>query len=580
MLVDVTNQKELRAWLRTQPRQISVVLAARAALRMLPMLWATDVSPYDRRVGGEIILPVFRASALAWAAANYPTCDGTLKDFANATFAAASAAADASDVAVGHAVFVTTAAKAAAYASAGADADASAAAVAKASANASSTTAAGIDFAIAVDIDLRALESGLSAGILASQNLWLEGLPRRIADLRNSMKQSLLARHEDWDVWINWYDARLVGMPSIEALERARVTLPNKTWQQGPKVVNAEIKRLIGEHTEKEIFASAFEPKQFEAFPGVLADGSINFGEPYAAPLGEPIQTSRLNFADLAEVASPAPFIAADGRLDAGPNIVFDQPSVDDELLTLPIRQRAVIDTIVIGLPTNAPPHLKKALNCYSDELEVRGVQPILGILNQMESIIEAERLSSDAQDWLAPGLKVAFQHFRTNHQLFARHFPLDSKRNETYAKVDVDESKAIGSALRDPFKEVASVAPAAHSAGVTTEDFVKIVDSLKDFAEVVSSRPVSATNGNYREPQSSSQLVLPHVGADDRILSPQPSETKRLVLMGLGFFERAYNLLGTTVTLLSTPYGALLLAKLGDAINALSKFVHLLNGV
>ncbi len=63
------------------------------------------------------------------------------------------------------------------------------------------------------------------------------------------MKRDLLATGEDWEVWTEWYEARLRGDPAIEELEIARATIPDEIWKQGPAVVNAEIKRLIAQYT-------------------------------------------------------------------------------------------------------------------------------------------------------------------------------------------------------------------------------------------------------------------------------------------------------------------------------------------
>lgn len=71
----------------------------------------------------------------------------------------------------------------------------------------------------------------------------------------------LLRANEDWEVWTEWYEARLAGHPAIEALEVARVMIAEEVWKQGPKVVNAEIRRLIEKHKrdeEREIFEFAF----------------------------------------------------------------------------------------------------------------------------------------------------------------------------------------------------------------------------------------------------------------------------------------------------------------------------------
>jgi hypothetical protein len=68
--------------------------------------------------------------------------------------------------------------------------------------------------------------------------------------------------------------------------------------------------------------------------------------------------------ARLAEAASPAPSLTPDGRLDAGPNSIYDTPAGDDNLLGLPLRQRALIKT-----PRQTPAQVKVSLNNY-DRLE------------------------------------------------------------------------------------------------------------------------------------------------------------------------------------------------------------------
>ena len=68
------------------------------------------------------------------------------------------------------------------------------------------------------------------------------------------MKSALLAADQGWEVWTDWYEARLAGdaaRPPNEALEVARATIPDEIWKQGPAAVNAEIKRLIEEHDRR-----------------------------------------------------------------------------------------------------------------------------------------------------------------------------------------------------------------------------------------------------------------------------------------------------------------------------------------
>jgi hypothetical protein len=54
----------------------------------------------------------------------------------------------------------------------------------------------------------------------------------------------------------------------------------------------------------------------------------------------------------------------------------------------------------------------------------------------------------------------------------------------------------------------------------------------------------------------------------------PPVSAKKRMILSGLGFLERAYNLLGTTATFVGPPEGNALLMALRYAIDALSKLL------
>lgn len=519
-MVEISDREELERWLRDKPREWSAVIAARAALRVAPML-ATALGSLGggaSKMTREIVLPSFRGMAASWVAGTWPVHGVEVRAAARAAAnavvrvrrgAGAAAAADAADAAA-YAVATTDAA----------DVAANAAAAVVAGAYAASVSAGFADIWAVVSRDASELDARIpvkrDASELARQSLWFGEPPRRVMGNWIKLKKVLLDRDNDWEVWTDWYDARLRGDAANEDLELARVMIDDEIWAQGPKVVNAYIKELIAQYTTQ------LEP---DRKPGATR-------------------------AELAEVVSPAPSLSPDELLDAGPNAVYDAPDASLDLPNLPIRQRALIQAILDGLPTQAPKHLKSTLEKYDGELLVRGVQPILGLLNDMAGIVAADIGDANARrEWLAAGIAVAFGKFLENHDLFAKHFPLDLKRDELYARTAVDEDAATGSALAKPFEDVAKATVIAHGAGLTTDDFLKIVAGLAEFAKVTS--------------------TLPQAKSDDI------GAKKRTVLTGIGFLERVYNILGTTVTLVGTSEGAQLLAVVTTALEALSRLLH-----
>jgi len=281
----------------------------------------------------------------------------------------------------------------------------------------------------------------------------------------------------------------------------------------------------------------------------------------------------------LAMVASPAPSLAPDGRLDAGRNTVYDAVKNSDDLPTLPLRQRTIIKTILSDLPGNSPKYLRTSLQSYEDELKVRGAQPILGLLKDMFEIIDAAVGDPSAQqDWLVPGLRKAFEKVAENHHVLVSHFPLDPERENLYARTLVEEDEATGNSLSEPFRQVAQATQNANEAGLTTDDFLRVTDKMAEFAKIISTLPLSAppSGGAPRNPHKfGAQIVV--IRPEDRIDESDPpiSARKRILLTGLGFFERVYNLLGSTVTIVGTPEGLALLRELKEAISALLNFIR-----
>lgn len=240
-LADINNREKLEAWLQTQPHEVSVALAARAALRALPVAQMVSYHLSDTA------LAVFRATAVSWAAAKYPAHETELSnaavaantftgdiEFATRGFTAARAALEA-------AAFAANAVHAAANAAYAADA---AAAAARAATNAGHAAA---DFWSAVSSDARNVAEGTTASVIAGWPLWPQDQPNWLKSLWQELKESLLTLGQNWQAWVIWYKDRLEGRVGLEERELAYVRIAEMLWQQGHAEVNAGIMRRIEE---------------------------------------------------------------------------------------------------------------------------------------------------------------------------------------------------------------------------------------------------------------------------------------------------------------------------------------------
>jgi hypothetical protein len=102
-----------------------------------------------------------------------------------------------------------------------------------------------VAFRSAVSIDATGVEMHSRVSDIAGSPLWPQGQPDWLRSLWQELRDWLLATGQDWDVWTDWYEARLRGDASNQALEIARVTILDYIWDEDPAIVNSEIKRLI-----------------------------------------------------------------------------------------------------------------------------------------------------------------------------------------------------------------------------------------------------------------------------------------------------------------------------------------------
>ena len=83
----------------------------------------------------------------------------------------------------------------------------------------------------------------LAAG-MERQPLWPECVPPQASRAWTNLKLSLPS-DDNWWVWVDWYEDRLLGRPSNQALEFARVTIADREWERCPAHVNRLIAQLI-----------------------------------------------------------------------------------------------------------------------------------------------------------------------------------------------------------------------------------------------------------------------------------------------------------------------------------------------
>jgi hypothetical protein len=229
-LVEIKNRDALEAWLRKQPREVSIAFAARAALRILPIVKG-ETSAVSSLIPGAILVPAFRATAVSWAAAQYPA--HAIK-FSTAALTAQSFST------ARHANTASLAAATAALASDAAHAAITAAAATAVAALELADDALNRTFWTAVSTDAMHVEENETASVLAGSPLWRYGQPVQLRSSWQQMKAALLAAGRDWQVWAIWYNNRLVGRVQDEEDELAYVRIEEDLWDQGPAIVNAE----------------------------------------------------------------------------------------------------------------------------------------------------------------------------------------------------------------------------------------------------------------------------------------------------------------------------------------------------
>jgi hypothetical protein len=259
-MADLTNHNDLTEWLRSQPREILIIIAARAALRVFPLLERAFNQPgKDKVVSRNMILPVIRLLAIPIAAAKYGTKSELIYHAENAISNSIRAQSSNQDSTIFQSIGVAARA-ATATTSAHLTRDCAEFAVhtLETSEVANNSYYDLFQGAIApygfsaVGMDAEFVRQGGTPKELIAKNLWLAGVPIFTQSAWKQLKAVLNDLDENWDVWIKWYDAILKGQPTSggEQLDIFRVTLNSEEdWKKGSARINALIKSKEDEIT-------------------------------------------------------------------------------------------------------------------------------------------------------------------------------------------------------------------------------------------------------------------------------------------------------------------------------------------
>lgn len=102
----------------------------------------------------------------------------------------------------------------------------------------------------AVRTDAALLDQKFSPVMLAGSKLWPGETPDWAQQLWSELKHELLSENEGWDVWTQWYDARLSGELSSDQIELRWAAIPDDVWEHELGSVNRALQAIAVTHED------------------------------------------------------------------------------------------------------------------------------------------------------------------------------------------------------------------------------------------------------------------------------------------------------------------------------------------
>ena len=104
---------------------------------------------------------------------------------------------------------------------------------------------------------------------LSEMALWPGGIPVWASRHWSEFKSSL-PDDEEWQVWTDWYEARLKDQPIDEVLEYNRINIKKKDWDKGPAHINEMVIRVIRDRNDPMITAIAHGLEELDSFKELI----------------------------------------------------------------------------------------------------------------------------------------------------------------------------------------------------------------------------------------------------------------------------------------------------------------------